>query len=99
MDTVPVAPDVSYEQLAGMTEGYSGADIHQLCRDASMGPMRRLIQNRSPAEIARMKEDGILTSLPLSMHDFQESISKIQPSVNQKEIERYKVWERDFASC
>eukprot|EP01063_Lacrimia_lanifica_P033065 TRINITY_DN5799_c0_g6_i1.p1 TRINITY_DN5799_c0_g6~~TRINITY_DN5799_c0_g6_i1.p1 ORF type:complete len:710 (+),score=225.53 TRINITY_DN5799_c0_g6_i1:88-2130(+) len=94
-----LAPDVSVEGLAAMTDGYSGADIHQVCRDASMGPMRRLIANRTPMEIAQMKQDGLLSgAVELAMRDFEESIAKIHPSVNLHEIARYKQWEKDFAS-
>ena len=94
-----MSPEVCCVELARRTEGYSGADIHQVCRDASMGPIRRLISNKSPTEIARMKAEGTLTTThPLTMTDFLESLAKVSPSVNLKEVERYKVWEQDFAS-
>eukprot|EP01059_Diplonema_ambulator_P031361 TRINITY_DN5723_c0_g1_i2.p1 TRINITY_DN5723_c0_g1~~TRINITY_DN5723_c0_g1_i2.p1 ORF type:complete len:681 (+),score=172.80 TRINITY_DN5723_c0_g1_i2:35-2077(+) len=94
-----MSTDANFRELARMTEGYSGADIHQICRDASMGPMRRLIAHKSPAEIAKMKQEGVLDAVTVpSMGDFIESVKKIQPSVNQTEIQKYKIWERDFAS-
>jgi SpoVK/Ycf46/Vps4 family AAA+-type ATPase len=36
-----VSVDVHVQVLSALTEGYSGADIHVACREASMMPMRR----------------------------------------------------------
>ena len=47
-------------QLAAETSGYSGADIHLVCREAAMMPMRRLLAQYSPQDINQMKLDGTL---------------------------------------
>ncbi|KAG4972600.1 hypothetical protein JHK82_038270 [Glycine max] len=36
-----VAPDVNIDEVARRTEGYSGDDLTDVCRDASMNGMRR----------------------------------------------------------
>ena len=41
--------------LGALSEGYSGADIKLLCRDAAMAPMRRAITGKSPDEVRMMK--------------------------------------------
>ncbi|MEM3696302.1 MAG: CDC48 family AAA ATPase [Candidatus Bathyarchaeia archaeon] len=38
---MPLAKDVSLEQLAAITKNYSGADIEALCREAAMHALRR----------------------------------------------------------
>ncbi len=38
---MPLAEDVDLERLAKMTEGYSGADIEAVCREAAMNTLRR----------------------------------------------------------
>lgn len=38
------APDVDYSKAAESTEGYSGADIELVCREAAMMPVRRLLR-------------------------------------------------------
>ena len=46
-----VGVDVDLAAVADATEGYSGADMNLLCREASMMPMRRLIEGKDPAEL------------------------------------------------
>jgi katanin p60 ATPase-containing subunit A1 len=38
------APDMDFTEFAAQTEGYSGADMELLCREAAMKPVRRLMQ-------------------------------------------------------
>lgn len=52
--------DVNIDELARLTDGYSGADIQILCRDASMMPMRRLLDICSIQDIEVMKNEGRL---------------------------------------
>ena len=52
-----VSNDVSAAALAMETEGCSGADLHNLCREAAMAPMRRLLAEKSPLEIQQMRRE------------------------------------------
>ena len=60
LKSVVLSSDVHLDELVTATEGFSGADIKLLCRDASMMPMRRAILNKSPEQIRQMKLDGQL---------------------------------------
>jgi len=40
MEDVEVAPDIDFQELADLTEGYSGRDISVVCREAAMEPIR-----------------------------------------------------------
>ncbi|MEM7822824.1 MAG: CDC48 family AAA ATPase [Candidatus Aenigmatarchaeota archaeon] len=44
---MPLAKDVSIEALAKQTEGYTGADIEALCREAAMNALRKDIKAAS----------------------------------------------------
>ena len=85
-------------KLAKMTQGYSGADLSQVCRDAAMMPMRRLIANKSPIQLAEMKARGEMVVAPVTMTDFETSISKVQPSVSANETLQYEKWAKEFGS-
>ena len=49
---MPLAPDVDLERLAKMTEGYSGADLAAVAREAAMNALRRDIN----AKYVRMND-------------------------------------------
>jgi hypothetical protein len=52
---VRMSSSMDLGKIAKNTENFSGADMHNLCRDACMNPMRRVIMNRSPEEIKMLK--------------------------------------------
>ncbi|ERH02165.1 MAG: AAA family ATPase, CDC48 subfamily [Halonotius sp. J07HN6] len=47
----PLADDVDLDQLARKTEGYVGADIEAVCREASMAASREFIDSVDPEEV------------------------------------------------
>jgi katanin p60 ATPase-containing subunit A1 len=95
---VDMSDDITIEEIAKKSDGYSGADIHLLCRDASMRPLRREISDKSPDEIMEMKNQGGL-QFKLQKKDFEEAFECIQPSVNTKEMQRYQDWMDEFGSA
>ena len=48
-----MAADVELEVVAKMTEGYSGDDMTNICRDAAMNGMRTLIAGKTADQIRR----------------------------------------------
>eukprot|EP01027_Heterolobosea_sp_BB2_P014886 GEZU01021352.1.p1 GENE.GEZU01021352.1~~GEZU01021352.1.p1 ORF type:complete len:207 (+),score=50.63 GEZU01021352.1:577-1197(+) len=91
---VRLADDLDLSQLAEMTDGYSGADITNVCRDACMAPMRKLIQGKSAEEIKNIPKEEL--NIPITLEDFQDSLRKVQKSVGN--VDRFAEWSQEFAA-
>ncbi|KAJ7962928.1 Katanin p60 ATPase-containing subunit A1 [Quillaja saponaria] len=98
LKTVEVAPDVDIEDVARRTDGYSGDDLTNVCRDASLNGMRRKIAGKTRDEIKNMPKDEISND-PVAMCDFEEALAKVQRSVSPADIERHEKWFSEFGSA
>ncbi|KAH9600694.1 AAA ATPase [Trypanosoma melophagium] len=77
-------------EIAAVTEGYSGADLKQVCREAAMGPLR---------EVTMRLTDVMLSDLrPIQRKDFTQALKRIRPSVGVSEVTRYVEWNEQFGS-
>jgi transitional endoplasmic reticulum ATPase len=72
----PLTKDVSVDQLAEKTEGYSGADLAALCNTASMLVIKEHIAKSKTIEKAKEKLKG----LKISMKDFEKTLEKMKTS-------------------
>nr|VZI10658.1 unnamed protein product [Spirometra erinaceieuropaei] len=93
---VPLDEDVQFEKIAEQLDGYSGADITNVCRDASMMSMRRAIEGLSVEEIKGLNTSDL--NLPTRMVDFEEAISRVSKSVSMSDIEKYEKWMQEFGA-
>ena len=74
---MPVAKDVSVDDLADMTHGFTGADITSLAREAAMATLRRILPKILDK---RSVPNELLVSLEVTKEDFMEAFNGIQPS-------------------
>merc|ERR1712071_657285 len=93
---VKVAEDVDFNAIAELLDGYSGADITNVCRDASMMSMRRKIAGLRPDQIRQLPKEEL--DLPVTMMDFMEAVEKCNKSVSADDLDRYEKWMREFGS-
>jgi len=93
----PVADDVDMEQLADATEGFSGADITEICQRAAKNAIRDSItagierQKRVEAgELTQEEADALPDPVPfITAAHFEASMSKARRSVGPELIQQY----------
>ncbi len=89
---VELEDDVNFSILAEITDGYSGADIAMICRDAIMTPIREL-------DLSGAITDPEIKARSVTQKDFLESLETINPSVSDNEIKKYDDWFEEFGSA
>ncbi|XP_024204269.1 katanin p60 ATPase-containing subunit A-like 1 isoform X2 [Pan troglodytes] len=94
---VELDPDIQLEDIAEKIEGYSGADITNVCRDASLMAMRRRINGLSPEEIRALSKEEL--QMPVTKGDFELALKKIAKSVSAADLEKYEKWMVEFGSA
>jgi len=82
---MPLSEDVSLEELAKKTEGYSGADIEALCREAAMNALRKDI-NAKKVTIKEF-EKAMKEIKPSVTKEMNEFYKKILKNVREQKIE------------
>ncbi|KAF7649918.1 hypothetical protein LDENG_00133810 [Lucifuga dentata] len=92
-----LAGNVDLDKIAEQMEGYSGADITNVCRDASLMAMRRRIEGLTPEEIRNISRDEM--HMPTTMEDFESALKKVSKSVSAADLEKYEKWIEEFGSC
>jgi transitional endoplasmic reticulum ATPase len=90
----PLADDVDLDDLAARTEGYVGADIEALTREASMAATREFINSVSPEEAA-----DAVGNVRITMDHFEQALDEVSPSVDADTRERYEEIEEKMDSA
>ncbi|XP_039289494.1 katanin p60 ATPase-containing subunit A-like 1 isoform X2 [Nilaparvata lugens] len=93
---VQLEASVDLRDIATRLKGYSGADITNVCRDASMMSMRRKIAGLKPEQIKQLAKEEL--DLPVSTQDFTEALAKCNKSVSKEDLDKYERWMREFGS-
>mmetsp|Transcript_8629 Transcript_8629/g.35956 ORF Transcript_8629/g.35956 Transcript_8629/m.35956 type:complete len:555 (+) Transcript_8629:141-1805(+) len=76
-------------ELAELTEGYSGSDLHGLCQEAALGPIR------SVTNILQCAADDVR---PIEREDFTQALTRVRSSVGKEELRQYEDWNKLFGS-
>ena len=87
----PLADDVDLDELAADTDGYVGADIEAVCREAAMAATREFINSVEPEEAATSVGNVRVTSA-----HFEEALEEVGASVDEDVRERYEELEEKF---
>ena len=87
----PLADDVDLDDIAARTDGYVGADLEALCREASMAATREFINSVAPEEAAKS-----VGNVRVTADHFEEALDEVGASVNDDTRERYEEIEEEF---
>ena len=112
MKEVKVEDGLDLRSIGRKLDGYSGADITNVCRDASMMSMRRKIAGLKPSEIKNLAKDEL--DMPVTkqvicfnsgeycknlvFQDFLEAVQKCNKSVSKEDLDKYEKWMEEFGS-
>lgn len=78
-------------RIAEKSAGYSGADMTNLCKEASMEPIRSI-----PFEqLADIKMEDVRH---ITNYDFEQALINVRPSVAQSDLNIYIEWDRTYGS-
>ncbi|PVU74455.1 AAA family ATPase, partial [Acidianus hospitalis] len=102
---VPLAEDVNLETIAEKTEGYTGADLEAVVREATMLMLREVSAVCEQKSREACTKDGKFVeecynkemrncmnnfSGKVSMKHFEEALKIVSPSITKADIERYE---------
>lgn len=81
------------DTICTLTEGYSGSDMKNLVKDASMGPLREALKQGT--EITLLNKEDMR---PVTLKDFESAMQEVRPSVSLSELGTYDEWNKQFGS-
>jgi transitional endoplasmic reticulum ATPase len=87
----PLADDVDLDALAADMDGYAGADIEAVCREAAMNASRELITSVEPEDIG-----SSVGNVRIDREHFEQALDEVNPSVTEDTRQRYEEIERRF---
>ncbi|XWS08304.1 hypothetical protein CRYUN_Cryun41cG0068200 [Craigia yunnanensis] len=88
--------ELELDLICNLTDGYSGADMKNLVKEAMMGPIRDAVRDDNNGKDIRELEPEDLR--PVALQDFKNALKKVRPSVSQKELVAYVEWNAKFGS-
>ena len=77
------------DELARLTDGYSGSDLTSLVKDASLGPIRE-------QSLEQLKVLTASRIRPINFDDFRQSLNKIRQSTPRDGLGQLEKWNREF---
>ncbi len=83
--------DDDYIELGVRSEGYSGRDISNVCREVIMLPIRELDMGG-----LLEKSDQEVKVRDINMNDFKKSLKKVKPMTNKSTLQQYHDWKDEF---
>lgn len=81
-------------EISEKTDGFSGADMKNLCQEAALGPIRAIDDFESllsdPMALSNVR--------PISIDDFYMALKRVKASVSKDDLDQYLNWNKVFGS-
>lgn len=97
MNGLELENDIDWDYIVKMTDGFSGADMSNICREAAMMPLRRRLK-ASGIDVDKIDELRKEIDVPVSMLDFKQALKNTQKSVSAANLQFYADWMKQFGS-
>ncbi|KAB5532132.1 hypothetical protein DKX38_018802 [Salix brachista] len=88
-----LSPDFDFDAVAGMTDGYSGSDLKNLCVAAAHRPIKEILEKEKKEQAAALAEgkpapalSGSADIRPLNMVDFKDAHERVCASVSSESV-------------
>lgn len=97
---VKLSENIDFSKLIAITQNYSGADIANVCREASLMGMRRRLLNNKVEISSLVNQTGFRNEIdaPISETDLIEAIGNISKSVSNEDLLNYENWTKEYKS-
>eukprot|EP00759_Apiculatamorpha_spiralis_P040173 PhF_6_TR38840/c1_g1_i1/m.58080/K07767/KATNA1; katanin p60 ATPase-containing subunit A1 len=89
--------DVSYSALATVTEGYSGADIEVVCREALMQKMRGIVAKVDTTG-TMLNDHAVSLLMRVGHQDILQAVKCTKATCHANKALLYDKWEKEFGS-
>jgi katanin p60 ATPase-containing subunit A1 len=104
MKSIELEGDVNLDELAEKSAGYSGADVANVCRDASLMSVRRIMEQARKQGLTKDQMQAMLKDNKDALHtavtrqDFLTALTKVNRSVSDNDLNKYQEWMAEFGS-
>jgi len=88
---ISLADDVNFQALAELTEGFSGSDIANVCREAIFAPVREL-------DSSGALDNDEIKARDVRQKDYIDALKNVNPSVSENELVKFDDWEGEYGA-
>ena len=83
--------EADVNDVAERSKGYSGADMCNLCKEASMGPIRSI----SFSQLENIRKEDVRQ---VAVDDFKEALVHVRPTVSEASLSAYIEWDSVYGT-
>ncbi len=76
---MPLTEDVKIDELLELTNGFSGADVSSLCKEAALKALKRLMPKINKETSGELSKE-IMDALVITKQDFLDALNVVEPS-------------------